>query len=149
MIKQIMVTTDFSKCGNEAVDYGFNLAKQVGASVILISVIEREKHESIYFIDMKPLEDSGKAKQAETQAETFMKNLVPPQCADVPHTLDAVIANDADEGIDQAVDKYKPDLLIISGHGYSGFKKFLLGSTTDRVLRCVECPVLVIKAKGE
>jgi nucleotide-binding universal stress UspA family protein len=38
------------------------------------------------------------------------------------------------------------DLIVMSTHGYSGFKRFLLGSVTDRVLRAGQTPVLVVPA---
>jgi universal stress protein A len=38
------------------------------------------------------------------------------------------------------------DLIVISTHGYTGFKKALLGSTTERVAQHAPCPVLVMRA---
>ena len=37
------------------------------------------------------------------------------------------------------------DLVIIPSHGYHGFKRALLGSVTERVIRHVDCPVLVLR----
>ena len=34
----------------------------------------------------------------------------------------------------------------MSTHGYSGFKRFFLGSVTDRVIRAGQTPVLVVPA---
>lgn len=39
------------------------------------------------------------------------------------------------------------DLICISTHGRSGFEHFLFGSTTEKVLRQAECPVLVVRIK--
>ena len=36
------------------------------------------------------------------------------------------------------------DLVVMGTHGLGGFRKFLLGSTTDQVLRHAECPVLAV-----
>jgi nucleotide-binding universal stress UspA family protein len=36
------------------------------------------------------------------------------------------------------------DLLVLGSHGRSGFDHFLLGSTTERILRKARCPVMVI-----
>lgn len=37
------------------------------------------------------------------------------------------------------------DLIVIPSHGYSGFKRLLLGSVAERVLRHAECPVYVLR----
>lgn len=147
MVKKIMVTTDFSECGNDAVDNAFELAGPFGAEVILLTVIERESHESSYFIDMKPLESVENAKKAKDQAKKQLAELAEKLAGDVKYKIDAVIDRVAEEGILHAVEKEKPDILVISSHGYSGFKKFLIGSTTDKILRSVDCPVMIVKHK--
>ena len=40
------------------------------------------------------------------------------------------------------------DLIVIATHGYTTLKHFLLGSTTERVVRLAPCPVLVVR-EGE
>ena len=37
------------------------------------------------------------------------------------------------------------ELIVISSHGYGGFKRFVLGSVAERVIRHAECPVLVLR----
>ena len=37
------------------------------------------------------------------------------------------------------------DLIVISTHGRSGLGRLILGSTTERVVRQVNCPVLVVR----
>jgi universal stress protein A len=37
------------------------------------------------------------------------------------------------------------DLVVIATHGYTALKHFLLGSTTERVVRLAPCPVLVVR----
>lgn len=37
------------------------------------------------------------------------------------------------------------DLVVIPSHGYHGFKRMLLGSVAELVVRHVECPVLVLR----
>ncbi len=37
------------------------------------------------------------------------------------------------------------ELIVIPSHGYHGVKRFLLGSTAERVIRHADCPVLVLR----
>jgi nucleotide-binding universal stress UspA family protein len=39
------------------------------------------------------------------------------------------------------------ELIVIPSHGRSGFKRFFLGSITEKVLRLAECPVLVLRSE--
>ncbi len=39
------------------------------------------------------------------------------------------------------------DLIAISSHGYTGLRRFLLGSVAERVVRFSPCPVLVLRRK--
>lgn len=47
--------------------------------------------------------------------------------------------------IAQATEDLNTDLVIISSHGRSGFKKLLIGSVAQSLLTTVNVPVLVIK----
>lgn len=37
------------------------------------------------------------------------------------------------------------DLIVLPSHGYHGFKRALLGSVAERVIRHAHCPVLVLR----
>ncbi|MDB6035068.1 MAG: hypothetical protein JWM16_5406 [Verrucomicrobiales bacterium] len=47
--------------------------------------------------------------------------------------------------ISNAARTLKTDLIIIATHGNTGLKHFLLGSTTERVVRHASCPVFVVR----
>jgi nucleotide-binding universal stress UspA family protein len=52
----------------------------------------------------------------------------------------------ADENIVEYAKEQEIDLIVMSTHGRSGFKRFFVGSVTDRVIRAGETPVLVLPA---
>jgi len=52
----------------------------------------------------------------------------------------------ADEHIVAYAQAHAIDLIVMSTHGHSGFKRFFLGSVTDRVIRAGQTPVLVVPA---
>jgi len=45
--------------------------------------------------------------------------------------------------------KVNADLIVMPSHGRHGLKRWLLGSTTERVLRHSLLPVLVLRATGD
>ena len=53
-----------------------------------------------------------------------------------PHVASAVVEEARAESC---------DLIALATHGRGGFKRLLLGSVADKVLRCAPCPVLVFR----
>jgi nucleotide-binding universal stress UspA family protein len=41
------------------------------------------------------------------------------------------------------------DLIVIATHGLTGIEHFLVGSTTEKVIRTAPCPVFTVKAFGK
>ena len=39
------------------------------------------------------------------------------------------------------------DMVVMGTHGYGGFKRFLMGSVADHVLRKADCPVTVVRPR--
>jgi nucleotide-binding universal stress UspA family protein len=58
-----------------------------------------------------------------------------------------VSGSPATEVLDAAV-SLKPDMLILSTHGRTGIARMRRGSIADKVIRAVECPVLVVGPKA-
>ncbi len=48
------------------------------------------------------------------------------------------------EHIVEYAKQHSVDLIVMSTHGHGGVKRFFMGSTTDRVIRAGEVPVLVV-----
>lgn len=59
-------------------------------------------------------------------------------------TTAVVVGNPGNMIVDYA-NKSRADLIVIPSHGHHGFKRLLIGSTAERVLRHAACPVLVLR----
>lgn len=46
----------------------------------------------------------------------------------------------------QVVEEWNPDLIVMGSHGRKGFKKFLLGSVSESIVRNAPCSVEIVKA---
>jgi nucleotide-binding universal stress UspA family protein len=44
----------------------------------------------------------------------------------------------------EAVKEFEPDLVVMTTAGHHGFMDVLRGSTTERVLRAIRCPLLAV-----
>jgi nucleotide-binding universal stress UspA family protein len=64
--------------------------------------------------------------------------------AGVAKVITEIEVGDARDEIVKVAKRYACDLIVMSTHGRSGFKRALLGSVADDVVRNSPCPVLLI-----
>jgi universal stress protein A len=59
-----------------------------------------------------------------------------------------VVTGDAAGEILQAATRLGIDLIVMTTHGRKGFRRLVLGSVAERVVREARCPVLTVKPKA-
>jgi len=133
-IRSILLTTDFSAGSSEALKYAFSFAKECGARLTLLHVVDEVMAESsvkssLPTIDAVRLE-LEKLVPAEARSWCDVKTMV-----EVGVPYNTILA---------AQKARKADLLIMNVHGKGLIDRALLGSTAERVVRAAVCPVLLI-----
>jgi nucleotide-binding universal stress UspA family protein len=140
-IKSILVPIDFSAPSKQALAYAAPLARQFGAKLTLMHVVEIATPD---FAQSFSLANQKVMAVCKGQLEHVMKEqAIEPKL--VEKTL--VRQGRSFHEIANAASTLKVDLIILSTHGYTGLKHALLGSTTERVVRHAPCPVLVVRAR--
>lgn len=138
--KQILVGCDFSADSGRAVDFGFSLAQEFEAAIHLVHVVEP----FVYRDSMLPESTAEVLTEVTTGCRQRLEDLVP---ADAHNWCKVEIACEAGKPF-QALKKYaeihQVDLIVLGVRGHSLVETMLLGSTTDRVIRGVACPVLSV-----
>ena len=134
-LKKILVTTDFSEGTNEAMSYSLSLAQEARAEVTLLHVVQHtpEQAESV-----KPL--------TEVLAE-HLDSMVPDEARDWCEVHSSVEIGTPYQRIIAATEDSDIDLLVMNIHGKGMVERALMGSTAERVIRAVTCPVLAVPAK--
>jgi nucleotide-binding universal stress UspA family protein len=129
--QKILVPLDGSDLAEKALPYTKTIAKLKNSEVILFAVSitasggRRDRLLKSYLeVNAKGLESQG------IKVST------------------AVTYGNVAEDIIEYADKNNIDLIIISTHGYSGIKRWMLGSVTQKVLYGTGTPVLLIKSKS-
>ncbi len=62
-----------------------------------------------------------------------------------PSLQTRILVGDPGMTISEYADDVGADLIVIPSHGFHGLDRLLLGSTTERVIRHTNCPVLVLR----
>ena len=143
LIEKILIATDGSEYTKNAVDYGIDLAKNTGAKLMVIYVVDTAAFasipmdaawESMYELLRQEGDLAIKyvAERAEAQGLKIEGNLIE------GHPADEII---------KYSDKNSISLIVMGTLGKSGLDRFLLGSIAEKVVRNSKIPVLVVRGK--
>ena len=138
--KNILCATDFSDFSNRTVSYGVGLAKEFEAKLLVCHVVDLS---SVVIYGEFQLDPIGQQNRIMEDASAQLEDLVGNQ----PVTWEPLISvgKPADE-ISRAVEEKNIDLVITATRGRSGLKRIILGSVTERLMRTLTCPLLVVNS---
>ena len=143
---KILVPTDFSEYSDKALRQALDIAKQYGAKVFLLHVIQEHAIQTIdeYSIGIEVVQEIEK--QILSKAKESMQK----QLAKFAEYKDVEIIADIKNGIPyeetlKEADEKKVGLIVIASLGKSGISRYLIGSVARNVLQGANCPVLLTK----
>lgn len=139
-IQNILCSTDLSEFSNHTIAYGAALAREFGARLYICHAINLPSVAAIYgnvYID--PVEEQRRSQEFVLQHFDEMM-----QDFDVPWEPLLPLGPAAEEIVKLTTEK-EIDLVISATHGRSGIKRLVLGSVTQRLMRTLPCPLLVIR----
>jgi nucleotide-binding universal stress UspA family protein len=145
MFSSIVVGTDGSETAGKAVLQATELARQVGASVSLVSAYEpvsgnrlREEKREV------PKDMEWMVNPREDVEATLKEAAESVERAGVKVDTFAREGDPADAILDVA-EETKADLIVVGNKGMTGTKRFLLGSVPNKVSHHAPCSVLIIR----
>ena len=144
-IKNILWPTDFSDPSYEALKVALEFATHFDAVLHIITVIPLVPLvEAPLGAESAGFNIAAYQNELEGHAKKSLKDIVEQRIGkDIKVVMDVSIGTAAAEIIRYATEK-NIDLIVISTHGLSGWRKFISGSTTEQVVRQATCPVLTI-----
>jgi nucleotide-binding universal stress UspA family protein len=138
--KHILCATDFSDFSNHAIPYGMTLAKEFKAKLFLCHVIDLSSA-AIYGEAVLALEEQQK--RMTKYAEDEMTALMSKESIEWEPLI--AVGNAAHE-IARLAGEKKIDVTVAASHGRAGLKRLILGSVTERLMRTLPCPLLVVRS---
>ena len=137
-LRLILHPTDFSPHSEAAAKLAFALARDYGARVLVLHVLEPIVPgglEGVAILDPLAYEADLKARLAEVRP--------PGPTVPVEHRL---APGSAAEEILRAAKESKCGVIVLGTHGRGGVGRLLMGSVAEQVVRKAPCPVLTVKA---
>lgn len=139
----ILVPFDFSTHAEYALGHAKELAAAFGARIDMLHVVEERLHPAFYGLAVQSIYDVDpdiEQKSVDHMKAAFEAAAGP----DVRSSFEARPGSPAREIVACAEEKGS-GLIVMGTHGLTGLEHFLLGSTTERVLRRASTPVLALK----
>jgi len=134
MFNRILVPLDGSSASEAVLPYARTLALGLGVVVELLSVVDPDE-----------LRVSTDAAAGAASAQSYLAALG----AEFPRVETAALIGNPSEFIAQRAAANADTLVVMSTHGQSRIKHLAMGKVTDKVLRMVEQPLLVVHGQDE
>lgn len=143
MYKRILLPLDGSALAEQALPYAIAQAEGFGAELILLRVLEP-------IAPKDPIVPKAAIKQVEEMTRVWAHEYFERVAARAQEHGIAVqmvvVEGRPHTEIVQFVESNQVDLIVICTRGQSGFSRWLMGSTADRVVRGASVPVLLVRA---
>ncbi len=140
IFQKILVPLDGSEHSGRALDTAIQLAKNLKSQLALLSVYYvtgvAGPDPGSTLIALESIRDSCKRTLAE--AETKAK-------AETIEVKTEIIEGNAADIIVKKAKEGKFELIVMGARGLSTFKKILIGSVSEGVIKNAPCPVLIVK----
>lgn len=145
-LERILVPVDFSESSVDALRFALPFAREFGARLDLLHVIEPaaaafgQPGEGGYL----PFEGS---EQRQRSASARLERLAAAEVRQ-PVQVTVLVKEGRPRSVIGAVAaELRSNLLVVSTQGRTGLKQFLLGSTAEAVVRRAPCPVLTVRRR--
>ncbi len=145
-MKNILLLTDFSDKSDNAHQYALELHKGKECTFYLLSIQKIWEYTTDDLMMANPKDDINTALLGDNRTQlTATKRILKKQYATEDFTFQSIVDYDVfTDAISQAVDEYDINLIVCGTDGKSGIIEVLFSSHTLRIIRKVDCPILVI-----
>ena len=134
-LKKLLVPVDFSACSRKALHYAISLARQFGAELTVLHVVQA----------YPPMPEMGPVDVESVQDAHEELAVLQETIGHAIASKTMVRTGTAYAEIINAAKELDIDLVVLSTHGRTGLVHVLLGSTAEKVARHAGCPVLIVR----
>ncbi|NQZ59801.1 MAG: universal stress protein [Lentisphaeraceae bacterium] len=151
-IQRIICGCDFSENSDRALESAIYMTKIFDAHLDIVHVI----HEHFYFSPVAPVIDPSSVIYSDHQTELSQAEKTVSRKFD--ETIKRLAINEVSHSshirsgdpvieIAKLIEELDSDLLVIGASGHNAFVRFLLGSTTEKLIRKAPCSIMTLKER--
>jgi nucleotide-binding universal stress UspA family protein len=140
-LDKLLLATDLSEATISATDQAFELAHRLGASLLIVSVIDPGS------LRLPGGRYSARMDQVRERREQLAQTLVERGRGEGVEVSFLVWEGDPGDMIVEAAEAEHADMVVVGSHGRGAVGRFFLGSVSEHVVRHAPCPVLVVRPR--
>ena len=144
ILHRILVAVDFSKTSNKAYGYARELARNIGAEIHVVHVLDTHYLTCALHIIIEHRDEMVERWKERCQEKL---NMYYRKREENGFTVQLHMREGRPhEEILKAAEELGADLIVIGSHGWSGLERCIFGSIARKVLKISDIPVLIIKS---
>lgn len=143
-LESVLIACDFSPDSASAVLWGINFAQAFGAHLTMATVIEPSQLAQLMKLD--PQKEHSMADKLQADLHQKLSETVPEKYRDSIVTKTVVLAGQPHEELNKYAILNHIDLIVMGVHGRGVIENLLVGSTTDRLVRLGQFPVMAVRS---
>jgi nucleotide-binding universal stress UspA family protein len=147
MFKRILVPLDGSERAEQAIPVAARIAHATAGSIVLLQVVEQATEYDMYPAQLT-IAASQEVETAVTKATDYLTSVMQKDELEGVGIQIEVLTGAVAPMIATFAQSTSADMIVMCSHGYTGFKRWFLGSVTDVVTRSATVPVLVLREGG-
>ena len=137
----ILVPIDFSLSSRSALDVASDLAEHFHASLVLVNVVPCL---SFFALTYAIPDDALRRKMGEHAGCLLAACQAGLTARGVDSRYSVEYGNDVTAAIIDVAEREHADMVVISTHGISGWHPLVFGSIAEKVVKLVQCPLLLL-----
>jgi nucleotide-binding universal stress UspA family protein len=153
-INKVLIALDYDPTSEKIAKTGYSMAKAMGAEIVLLTIYTNQAqlnptlydpiigYNGFMEIDVANEENNDKQKKA---AEDFLEKTKSYLGDSNIKTI--VKEGDYSKTILKTANDIKADIIVLGSHSKKWLEKILLGSTTEKILKETNLPLLIVPTK--
>ncbi|MDZ7689284.1 MAG: universal stress protein [Halobacteriales archaeon] len=139
--ESILIPTDGSEGARDAAETGFGLAEELNAEVHVVSVVDTELVNTTTYTGTSPKNEARIEERAREHVDTL---------ADEAEKRGLTVTRSTPKGVPASrivgyAEDEDIDLIVMGTAGRGGFRRALIGSVADKVVRTSPVPVVTVR----
>jgi nucleotide-binding universal stress UspA family protein len=142
MFQRILVPLDGSARAERALPLAVRLAQASSGSIVLFRALSYPP-ELVSYMTFEPIAISPFVNIERAKAKGYLDRIAQTSLLSGIRVETEAVVGDIAPAILSAIDEHHSDLVVMSSHGYTGMKRWVMGSIAEKIARLSPVPVLM------